>query len=303
MADFLYAHRPSKHVQRRMIVDACRRLDRIAPLEAYRFVGFGAYEYVDFELVRRELGIVGMDSIEADVKHQARYEFNRPFHGIELHFARASDVLPDLLDAAVRRIVWLDYLEGVDREVLTDLGTCVRKLAPGSVMLITVRARPEGVFDERRDRLVAAVGSDRVPDDVDNARLGKGTGDVQRGILASAVPQSLRRRDDDATFTQLFDIRYKDGVPMQTWGGLLSVPEQAEAVAAADFGALEQVSLASEPAVGATVPPLTTREVLYLNQRLPCGEGGRLTGEDIPEEQLDAYERLYRWYPPVPAAM
>ncbi len=126
MARFLYAQRPSKHIQRRMVVDAFRKLRAFAPLPEYEYVGFGAYEFVDFELCRRELGIVSMHSIEVNSHQQDRYLFNRPFSDIELHFDRASNVLPDLLEDPVLRIIWLDYTSGIDQEVLQDLGLSFR---------------------------------------------------------------------------------------------------------------------------------------------------------------------------------
>ncbi len=100
---------------------------------------------------------------------------------------------------------------------------------------------------------------------------------------------------------QLFDIRYEDSMPMQTWGGLVTGPALAASIAAADFGGLEQTSLAGDLPVDATVPPLTNREVLNLNLQLPTA--GALDAADVPEDDLDAYRRLYRWYPPVPAPM
>lgn len=302
MAKFLYAHRPSKHIQRRMVVDACRRLEAITPLPDYRFVGFGAYEYVDFDLVRRELGIVGMDSIEVDAKHSARYLFNRPFDRIDVHFDRASNVLPTLLDEPMLRIVWLDYVDRLNGEVLGDFGTCLRKVAPGSLVLITIHAKPRGALAERRANLAADVGEQRVPAHATKAHLGPHFADVQRDIVARTVAEQLRYRNDGATFTQVFDIRYTDSTPMQTWGGLVSLPGDPDAqVALAGLKGLPQTSFAGDPAVHATVPPLTTREVLHLNSQLPCA--GPLDAEDIPVDELNAYERLYRWYPPVPAAM
>jgi hypothetical protein len=285
-----------------MVVDACRRLERFASLGEYRYLGFGAYEFVDFELVRRELGIVAMDSIESEGSAtQRRYLFNRPFEYIDIHFDRASNVLPSLLDDAVKRIAWLDYTDWLDREVLADVGTCLRKLPAGSVLLVTVRARPEGTAKERLAHLQSRVGRERIPEGVDDEYLAKHMADVQRDILTVSVRGHIRRRVDGARFMQLFDLRYKDGTPMQTWGGLVVSPDIDSAVAAVDFGALEQTSLLDQPPVDATVPTLTMREVLHLNSQLPCA--GPLAGEDIPADDLDAYRRLYRWYPPVPVAM
>ena len=162
MPKFLYAHRPSKHVQRRVVIDACRKLRAFSPLAEYQYIGFGAYEFVDFDLCRRELGVIEMHSIEMDTNGRERYLFNRPFADIEVHFNRASNVLPDLLDDPALRIVWLDYTSGLNREVLQDIGICTRKLVAGSVLIVTVAARPARPAAERRASLIDAVGSDRV---------------------------------------------------------------------------------------------------------------------------------------------
>src|SRR5919106_3791691 len=200
MARFLWAHRPSKHVQRRMVVDVCRQLRTFDELTNYRYVGFGAYEFVDFELFRRELGIVGMDSIEFDTSGQERYRFNRPFGEIELHFDRASDVLPDLLEDPLLRIVWLDYTWGLNQEVLQDVGTCVRKLVAGSMLIVTVVARPARPANERRARLIEAVGPDRVDPDVTDDSLAHGLPAAQRDILVSEAASQASRRGDGAAF-------------------------------------------------------------------------------------------------------
>jgi hypothetical protein len=302
MARFLYGSRPSKHVQRRMVVDACRRLRAFAPLAEYEYLGFGAFEFVDFELVRRELGIVRMQSIEEDTNGQARYLFNRPFAEIRMHFSRASDVLPDLLDEPVLRIVWLDYTGLLEHEVLQDVGTCIRKLVPGSVLIVTVAARPATPASSRRDRLVEAVGAERVSGDITNESLALGFAATQRDILVAEADVQATRRTDGAVLRQLFNIRYRDDNPMQTWGGVLLSPGMSAALDLANFAEMEQVSL-DEMAVDATVEPLTTREVLHLNRQIPTAPGAALVGEGIPPAALIAYERLYRWYPAVPAPM
>lgn len=302
MARFLYAQRPSKHVQRRMVLDACRKLRAFAPLTTYQYVGFGAYEFIDFELCRRELGIITMHSIELNTHAQDRYTFNRPFSDIEIHFDRASNVLPDLLDDPVLRIVWLDYTGGLDQEVLQDVGTCIRTLQPGSVFVVTVTARPATPATERRAALVRAIGAERVAPEITDESLAKGLPAAQAGILAAEVAAQVTRRPDGAMFEHLFNIRYRDDQPMHTWGGVLVTPGMRSAFESARFDELEQVSRDAS-LVDATVEPLTTRETLHLNRQLPVSSGERLSGEGIPDDALSAYERLYFWYPTVPVGM
>lgn len=302
MARFLYNQRPSKHVQRRMVIDACRKLRWFAPLPDYEFVGFGAYEFVDFELCRRELGVLRMHSIEANTNAQDRYKFNRPFASIDLHFDRATNVLPDLLDDPVLRIVWLDYTQGLDREVLQDIGTCARRLQPGSALIVTTAARPDRPMKARRAGLVAAVGPERVDVDMTDQAIGRRLPEFQARILRAETRKQLKRRSDGCVFKQLFNIRYRDDQPMHTWGGLILHPSTQAAYASAHFGELTQVS-DGDVVVDATVEPLTMRETLHLNRQLPLPAGAKLQGDGIPAAALDAYRRLYPWYPSVPVPM
>ena len=40
-----------------MLVEGLQRLSAMADLQAYEYIGFGALEFVDFEMMRRGLGI------------------------------------------------------------------------------------------------------------------------------------------------------------------------------------------------------------------------------------------------------
>ena len=128
---------PAKHVERLMIVEACRRLNTIAPLSSYQYVGFGALEFVDFELFHRELGISLMTSIEHDQQWPRRYEFNKPFKNITVLNGSASDHLPQL-DWDGLRIVWLDYESQLTEVCVRDAESVVRVLHQGSVFIVTI---------------------------------------------------------------------------------------------------------------------------------------------------------------------
>ena len=69
-----------------------------------------------------------MVSYEKDGE-QARYLFNRPFAGIDVKFGPASQHLP-FLDRATLRIVWLDYTQTLDVEVIQDVATACELLTP-----------------------------------------------------------------------------------------------------------------------------------------------------------------------------
>lgn len=296
---YSYAFRPRKQIQRLLIVDACQRLRAVAPLEDYEYVGFGGFEFVDFDLFRRRLGIKRMVSYEKDPDPD-RYEFNRPFGEIELRFGPASQFLP-FLDKATLRIVWLDYLQRLDAEVLQDAAAAAARLAPGSLFLASVNAMPARPASNRRAELATDVGEEQIPNDVDDASLAKwGLAEVQRRILLRAIANALEARGDGASFEQLFHFRYADGAQMLTVGGMIVTPGLRQLFEAARFDQLDQVSHGGSPIV-VSAPALTMREALHLNAQLPCPTGGALACPGLDADDLAGYEQFYRWYPPIPA--
>lgn len=303
MAGLSYARRPAKHIQRRMVVDALRRLRAFSPLSEYEYVGFGGTEFVDFELVHRELWVRRMTSIEVDTNSADRYRFNAPFADIEFAFDRASAVLPDLLDDARLRIVWLDYESRLNLEVLQDLGTTLRKLLPGSVLLVSVNAQGPPRAANRFAEFEADVDPERVPPGTTNGTLARwGWADASHRVLVAEAEAEIQRRSDGALFQQLFHFRYADGARMVTWGGLVLAPANRPAFDDARFSELAHVREAGEPALTIDPPVLTLKEAIHLNAQLPL-VAGVLSADGIPEAALDSYADLYRWYPPVPAPM
>lgn len=298
-ARYSYAFRPRKQIQRLLIADACQRLRAIAPLEEYEYIGFGGFEFIDFDLFRRRLGIRRMVSYEHDTA-QDRYEFNRPFADIELKFGPASHHLP-FLDRASLRIVWLDYVQTLDSVTLQDASTAAARLAPGSLVIVTVNAMPARPATSRRAQLAHDVGEDRIPNGVDDATLAKwGLADVQRRILVGAIHDALMGRGDGAVFEQIFNFRYADGAQMLTIGGLIVTAGVRQGFDTARFDQLDQVSR-DHASVLISAPALTAREALHLNRQLPLATGETLDCPGLDSDDMEGYERFYRWYPPIPA--
>lgn len=298
---YTYSFRPRKQIQRLLIADAAQRLRAIAPLESYEYIGFGGFEFVDFDVFRRRLGIQSMVSYEKEAAPE-RYEFNIPFADITLKFGAAALHLP-FIDKAQLRIVWLDYTQRLDDEVVQDLATAASRLAPGSVLIASVNAVPGRPADTRRHQLVKDVGEERIPNGVTDDRLAKwGLADVQRRIMLRVIADSLDARGEGAVFEQIFHFRYADGAQMLTVGGVIVTPGVRQAFEGAGFGELDHVSR-GEDAVEITAPPLTAKEALHLNRQLPLAVGVTLDCPGLDEDDLEGYRRYYRWYPPIPAAL
>jgi hypothetical protein len=293
--------RPAKQIIRQMGVDAMRRLASFRRLSDYRYVGMGGYEFVDFDLVRRGLGVRRMTSIESEIEED-RLKFNKPFLEVEIEMGTSNEVLPNLpLDEP--SIIWMDYCSRLRHDEIRDAILLGERMQPGSMLLISVNASPDGKDNERLERLEARVGRDRVPFGVtENKDLdGWLTAEVQRRILLTAIRDGLAKRGEPIRFEQMLNIHYSDTTKMQTLGGVFVDPATDDRFERADFGSLDYVKTDAD-ALRVRVPVMTAREVLDLEAKLKAGK--TLHGLSwLKPEEVESFVELHRWYPRVPAPM
>ena len=294
-----YTFRPAKRIQRLMAFDALRLLRVFHSLEDYIYLGFGSWEFVDFRLIRRELGVRRMISIERDTNAKDRYAFNRPFADVDLQFGRSSEVLSEL-DLSDPTIAWMDYVSKVDGTVLADVRLLCETLPAGSAVLVTVNAKPDKV-DHRRDGLVGRVGIDLLPEGTEEDTLG-GTGlaAVQRKILHQEAVRAAQQRPEPTDIEQILHIRYRDGTPMLTWAIVLIDDANREQFQSTPFARLEQYR-AGDDAIDVSVPVLSLKEAIFLNERIAAGQPPSVPG--LGQAETSAYEQLHRWYPPLPETL
>lgn len=297
MADVRYLTRPAKAIQRRMIVDACRRLGPFGAPADYEYIGFGALEFVDFHLMRRGVGVMRMTSIEHDVVRSDRYEFNRPYGDVDVLIGSAGDRLSDV-DWSGLRIVWLDYESGLEEDVLGDVAQISQRLQPGSVLIVSVNAEPARPMDQRRKKLAEEVGEWRLPEGTTDESLAKwGWADAQRQILADALTSDLAGRGDGSRLRQLFDFRYADGARMQTYGGVVLIPALERAADSCRFEDLDFVRSEGQLPVVIEVPVLTAKERHHLDRQFPIADGAVPELPGLDPSQAQQYADYYRWYP------
>ena len=294
--DAPYAFRPAKRIQRLMFCDALRSLRSLRTMDDYQYVGLGHWQFVDFELMRREVGVREMYSMDHNTNDRARFEENLPFDEIGLLFGKAHDCLQDdAIDLSKPTIAWLDYTAKLDATVLQDLRLLVEQVPVGSVVAATFNCHPDRE-DERLDALERKVGE--VPGDVAEADLGRdGLPKVQRRILVEQLDGTAHNRGDGATIRQFMFLRYVDLAPMVFWAGLVADESDPIENVMAAFARHEQFR-ADENFLDISVPVLTTREVIALNKDIRQGHQPSIRG--VPREECEAYGRLHRWYPPVP---
>lgn len=291
---FDYRHRPAKNIERHLIVDACRRFINSAPGIKPQYVGMGALEFIDFELMHRSLNISRMYSIERS--DPTRFEFNKPFKTISIVSGTTSEVLQgNGIDLKKPTIIWLDYTETLNSSIISDSMHIGRTLSAPSAWFITLNANPSNPIDDRLERLTEMVGSDYVPPGLKNSDLGgAGLASVQRSILSAVIANALQQRSTPARWQQIINLRYRDNALMQTLGGLI-LPAHTNLREVTDWFIEADFYTPDEDALDLRVPVITPRERAVLDRQLPKRSQRPLRLAAVPPSDLEAYRRVYRY--------
>lgn len=297
-----YNLRPAKHIERKMICDAFRRLSEFGAVEAYRYVGLGSFYFRDFSLIHRLLNITSMISIEREVAEADRYRFNVPFKCVELCFGQSNAILPTLTWEE-RTIAWLDYDGELDASILTDVSFLCSSVVPGSVVLFSMNVNATRGVRNPREVLANELGEANIPGNVTDADFIEwGKAAICRRIVNNKIEETLASRNgtrgsnNKLIYKQLFNFRYKDGAMMLTVGGLIHEVSQGGLVAKAAFQDLQFVRFGEDP-YEISVPMLTYKELGYLNAHLPSEDIEIIDRRAIPFEDVRQYGRVYRYFP------
>jgi len=288
-----YEFRPAKAAQRRMIVDACRRLTAIASLDQFQYVGFGGLEFIDFVEFHRGLGLPQMTSIEKDSYIQHRLEFNKPYNSIKVLMGEARDRLPEV-DWTKLSISWLDYTDVLTTDILRDVDYVIRSCIPGSILIVTVNGASTGVpLPERLEKLRSKLG-ELVDDGLQEKEMnGWGPARIERKILHDAA-YSAAREAHGLPFRQLFNFEYADDAKMLTWGGIVTSSAIDRTIDSCRFEDLQFVRTGVE-AFEISVPVLTEREFTYLEAELVGSTGALPKIKGVDSKDIEAFAQMYRW--------
>lgn len=302
---FNYSLRPSKQVERKLIVELLHRLSIAMPdydFGSYTYVGLGSVYYTDFVLFHKYLYMTKMICVERE-NIPKRMEFNRPYDFIKLYMKPFSDVIPELHREA-RHVVWLDYDSVISVEQLWDISGVIRVLAPGSFLLVTVDGEPripadledeEMSLDQKKKVAVAQLEENFgrfIPKPLELRHF---TPNAFPRVLATIVSNQIKAATDgrrDIEFAQLVNFRYKDGAQMVSLGGLVDRPDRIKRVKGSEIMDLMFVNQDLTPC-SISVPPLTVREKLWLEQQ---PESAQLAFE-VDDEMAQRFRRYRRYYP------
>jgi hypothetical protein len=298
-----YRHRPAKNIERLFIVDMARRLTVAFPGD-YQYIGFGAFEFIDFQLVHRALSIDRMFSIERDPIERA--EFNKPFRSIKIVAADSGDAIRDgLIELDRPTILWFDYTDKLNHSILADAVEVARNVPAPSFVIFTFNGQPrmsspmdDGgrvIADRRVEAMKQDIGEERLPSDLTDEDLSaRGFARIQKRVFDSEFLGALVARHDSPSWFQVLNLQYRDGALMQTIGGFCLPAGTKGADIRRMLRGLDFFR-AGDDFVDLRVPVITPRERMRLDQKLPRRVPNPPTLPGVVEDDITAYREVYRY--------
>ncbi len=141
-----YHLRPNKAVDRNLFIETLLRLRRLLNLADYRYIGFGSFEFEDFKLVHRALGISDMHSIEMNEDVYRRQKFNKPYSFVKLFNTTCSDYFDSVFDEDHPSVIWIDFSSARNKvDQFKDISNICRKLRENDILRITLNSDPANI--------------------------------------------------------------------------------------------------------------------------------------------------------------
>lgn len=307
--EFHYGLRPSKQVERKIMIEVLLRLLKAGyDISEYTYLGFGSVYYVDFVMFHKYLFMEEMICIEWS-NIQNRMKFNKPFKFIKLKFGPLLNYIP-AIKRTTKYLVWLDYDRPLDPEILQDIDGCLNRIGRQSVFVITVDARPmlpkwdfdlENKTAAEREALTvstyqewfgAYTANQITLDTISRVHVAR----LFYEVVSERVRQTVARRDGGLRFIQIFNYTYKDGAPMFTFGGIIGSNEDETHLEGSRLLGHRFVRTQSD-SLEISVPPLSIREKYWLDSMLDKNFNSKKLQFELDEELLENYRKFYKEYP------
>lgn len=296
-----YSLRPSKSIERKMILDVLKELCTPKRSSEYRYVGFGSSFFTDFKLFHRGLGISDMISIEAKKANEARVHYNKPYSCITIEMGNSTSVLPRL-PWDKKAVVWLDYETSLKKYMFNDLDIVTRNVISESVVLITLRRD----FDNSsKEEFELEFGDNIMPgllnEDLEPSKSASTINTMFVNKINDILSEkySAYAEENKLIFRQLFDITYRDDAKMYTFGGIFIKKDQEPSLNDYNFNTYEFVGK-TDKSYDISFPIITNKEFHTLTKLLPSNRNEFLQNLDIefiPKEHKESYYNTYKYYP------
>lgn len=273
-----YPLRANKAVDRFMLIEVIRRLERTGDISEYTYYGVGGPYLEDFRLLYEFYPSVGMVSIEEESATYRRQKFHRPCGSAKLKLVH-TDLKSFLAryEAKDRKSVfWLDYTR-LTYGVFEDFRVLLGKVADRSVIKVTLRAEPSDYWDpdalpekdrQRREKFVSEFSAilptptTEPPDGFEP--LAGLLQDMLQISAQQALPSGIGR-----VVQALSSFCYADGAGMLTFTCMVC-PEEHRGAIRGQFRQWRFRNLDWGKPRKIDVPFLRTKERLRLQEFLPC---------------------------------
>jgi hypothetical protein len=313
--------RPNKHIDRRLFLEALKKLAHLRSLQEYGYVTLGGAFLEDCRAVYMELGIDRLLSTERDADEFNRQAFNKPLPFIQCCDVAMSTLIADfednlaLIGSPENIICWLDYQDRDRASQLSDVGKMITKLGAFDVLRVTMNAALGKVAEAERAEPIQGVGRLSQEDALlERSRIELGSffpeGASRKDFVSEHFPGVLSRAIYSAVRSGLqaglvaapiTNLVYRDGQQMLTVTvAIWPVGREAELIERAELPSWPFYSQSPTEIHRIEVPTLSTRERTEIDRVLEVSSLAGI-GADVLKVfepgDLEQYSRFRRYYP------
>jgi len=307
-----YHLRLNKAIDRFMLIEAIRHLEKRYSLSNYTYYSLGGPYLEDFRILYEYCPEIAMTSIEADRETYKRQKLHRPCRHLKLVQERFKSFLAQYESRDRMSIFWLDYVK-LSYSAIDDFMELLTKVADESVVKITLRAEPtdysdpdpikeiekRSAFQRKFDALLPSPTCDPPRDFEGFAYLVQ---EMLQIACQKALPSACGR-----VFQPVSSFCYADSVGIVTLTGVVCPKENQRAIQSL-FASWQFKNLSWRRPTRIDVPFLSTKERLHLQRHLPClgntgfrlsNALGYLVDETRPKSlrKMKQYALFHRYYP------
>lgn len=326
-----YALRQNKFVDRRIFIDLLSRVERYTPLDDHVYISMGGATLEDHRLAHAIIGMNRLVSFDSADWVVARQKFNKPVDYVQILATTSGDLISNFsaemsnlgFGGAPNVAIWLDYTAPAQLgEQMRELNQLLDVLQPHDVVRITVNSSASAIYRPtmkngkletvnefqpiRLDKLTKRL-DEYMPDGILATQM---TDEGLPGVIALAISKAVKAAfpaTAEHVAIPLSFVRYTDGQQMLSC--TLIVLERDEVTTFKERTKASKWPFYSdgwEDIHQLSIPDLTLRERMFINERIPrksaeelCEELGFVLGgdEDEAKEHLNQYLKYYRFYP------
>ena len=291
-------------VNKANIEDECRGVESLCEAHA-------RCEEIVNKIGLDDLVRVETEQIEESLKNVCinRYTYNKPYGFINIIFEEASEAIDAInWDEEKRNIVWLDYDQFLEPNMLDAFEKVILKVSKGSVIFFSVSMKntPEERQKEFRDKFKDSYRISHMPTlgECDTNMIHKTIYKIVEDTVVAAICDKnmfLNDGEDKYKYKQVLNCKYADGIPMFTYALFIYRETDDENDIYFPSNVLQEYDWFSDDEERYVIkfPALTNKEISAINQYLPETDEDTIIAKFpfIPSKTIKDYIKIYKYYP------